>query len=92
LDFLKALLARGLSALGTVGGNELAGLPGFELAPGFDFFDVGAVGDLAVGELVAQLLAGVERWLVSWLMPKCFLRYLKSFSWIQRLKMRRAMA
>ena len=45
-------------ALGPVGGEELAGLPGFELAPGFDFFDVGAVGNLAVGEFVAQLLVG----------------------------------
>jgi hypothetical protein len=37
LDFLKALSARGLVALGAVGGAELAGLPGIELAPGFDF-------------------------------------------------------
>jgi hypothetical protein len=49
-------LARGLVALGTVGGEELAGLPGFELAAGFDFFNVGSVGNLAVGEFVAQLL------------------------------------
>ena len=33
-------------------------MPGFELATGFDFFEVGAVGNLAVGELVAELLVG----------------------------------
>lgn len=58
MDGLDALLALGLVALGTVGGEELPGLPGFELTAGFDFLDVGTVGDLAVGEFVAELLVG----------------------------------
>lgn len=55
MDLLQALLAQGLIALGSVGGEELAGLPSGELAADFDFFHVGEVGDLAVGELIAQL-------------------------------------
>ena len=56
LDLLKALLTLGLVALGLICGEELAGLPLAELAAGFDFLHIGVVGNLAVGELVAQLL------------------------------------